>query len=143
MNNTDCAECGSTEIETVVEIDTNFYLKNHKPCFVPLRKCKRCGFKYFDDFLGEIASKIIIANEKEKPEPTEPNIEDADICVDLSGGRLLIEKFRQRIGQLKAKNERLKKQFHIYADHLPTCQGIVDGFTSHCSCGLEQALEDK
>ena len=37
------------------------------------------------------------------------NIEDADVVVDLSGGRLLVQRFRERIKQLQAENDRLKK----------------------------------
>lgn len=59
----ECAECGSRDIEIIVEMDINFCIGNHKPCLVPLWKCKECGFKYFNDILGEAASKIIIANE--------------------------------------------------------------------------------
>lgn len=39
-----------------------------------------------------------------------PEIEDADIYADLSGGKLLIGKFRNRIADLKAENQQLKAE---------------------------------
>ncbi|GAG97048.1 unnamed protein product [marine sediment metagenome] len=65
-----CAECGGKNIENAVVLDTNFYLKNHKPCYVPIRKCKDCGFAFWDDLFGDIASKIIAENENVENETT-------------------------------------------------------------------------
>lgn len=59
-----CGECGSKDVEIIVKMDTNFFIGNHKPCFIPLWKCKNCGFMYFDDILGDVASKLILANEE-------------------------------------------------------------------------------
>jgi len=35
----ECPECGSKEVELVVEVDTNFCIGDHKPCLVPVWKC--------------------------------------------------------------------------------------------------------
>jgi len=45
--------------------------------------------------------------------------------------------------QLQAEKEKLKELLSIYADHLPTCQGMVDSFTQECDCGLEEARNGK
>ena len=38
-------------------------------------------------------------------------IEDADIVVDISGGKLASQKYRQRIAELKAENAKLKEEY--------------------------------
>jgi len=61
------------------------------------------------------------------------NIEDADIVIDLSGGRLLVEKQRERISQLKAENAKLSliiNQFlHSDWHDDSTVQDFIERFT--------------
>lgn len=63
-----CAECGSGNTEIIVVKDSNF-VKPHKPCNIPVRKCKACGFQYVDEFLGIIAEKLILALDEHRPKP--------------------------------------------------------------------------
>ena len=54
------------------------------------------------------------------PEPVD-NIEDAEIVVDLSGGRLLVKSLRERIEQLTAEIKDRKEK-------LADCVALVDEF---------------
>lgn len=88
-----CVECGSKDVKIVIEIDRNFYLKDHKPCLIPVQRCKQCGLMFFDDLLSDIASKIILANEKQ-PESSE--------------FRKRLEAWVKRVGDIIAQSGHLK-----------------------------------
>jgi len=62
-----CAECGSEDTEIIVILDDNLF-KKHKPCNIPVRKCKNCGFQYVDEILGIIAEKLILALDEDVSE---------------------------------------------------------------------------
>ena len=79
--------------------------------------CKECpkSMCMWGSFVGDCPY-----NTYNKSEP-EPNIEDADIVVDLSGGRLLVKSLRQRINCLTAElhdwqNSQARKIKDLQAD---------------------------
>jgi len=53
-------------------------------------------------------------------------IEDADIIVDLSGGKLMAKKYRERIQQLQAEKEAAKKQLYEIAHLCENCRSLND-----------------
>lgn len=74
------------------------------------------------------------------------HIEEADIVIDLSGGRLAAQKYRERIADLQsqlakaeAENKRLR-ELGKYAAHKASCIKRYNDM-GRCDCGFTEALK--
>lgn len=121
-----CGECGSDEVETIIDkvtFDNDIYI------YVPVRKCKKCSFQWTDEIGGIVWDKNATLFEQQQ----KINIE---LTEELKGKVEALTRFHNKKFGFQ---EKIEQQQEMIRELAKECKGINQCF--ECRYGYRSKLD--